>query len=85
MLTVLVTVIELYASRTKRRHIGTTQVNNPLESHILVLHCDIQSRDLRVSLPLCRCVRLRFAVNVCSWSADHSFFARVCKRRTVSQ
>ena len=59
MLTALMTVIEFYASRTKQRHICTTQVNNPLESHILVLHCDIQYRDLRVSLPLCRCVRLR--------------------------
>ena len=83
MLLALVTVIELYASRTKRRHIGTTQVNNPLESHILVLHCDIQYRDLRVSLPLCRCVRMRFAVNICSWSADHPLL-RECAKDIVS-
>ena len=79
MLTALMTVIELYASLTKRRHIGTTQVNNPCESHIRVLHCDIQYRDLRVGLLRCRCVRLRFALNICSWSADHSLLRECAK------
>ena len=83
MLTALMTVIELFASRTKQRHIGTTQVNNPLESHILVVHCDIRCRDIRVSLPLRRCVRMRFAVNICSWSADHPLL-RECAQDIVS-